>query len=350
MKVATLFFCVIAVFLSSCTNDEPLLVSKALPEGSLTQPRGLFVDDDKIVVVDGQPSSKVFLFNPKTLALTATVDPIALADKKFKLTPGQAIDLSTHADFLMLSCYSHLYKYNYRGNLISDHDIPPTSSEYAAFGDRLIRKNQVTENYVKYQTLELCDHDLGEVQEIVRVLAPATRGDLDVLSHNLKYQIYRNRLYVSGRSDDFRIDVYDLTGALVDSISIEYERVVLEQDHKDQVYSYYESHPAYRSGSFELINSRLIFPERLPAIKYFRIADDQICVMTYQQTFDSNECVLLDLAGKILARAPVVFRANNLMLPVPFSYYDGRIYQLIQSRAANVWDLRSYKIVIEPIS
>ena len=85
------------------------------------------------------------------------------------------------------------------------------------------------------------------------------------------------------------------------------------------------------------------FPEVLPALHQFRVADNRIYVLPYGKEKGKNCFYIYDLNGKFVKKVAVQLQERNILEFFPYTIEKGKIYQLVETDDEE-WELHIQSI------
>jgi hypothetical protein len=316
-------------FFLSCSTQ--ISKAKTIPLPELNNPLEIYANQDRLYITDSidndQRCTTVLVYSLKDYSLEFTLGGDGEGPGQYKMNPGHSVD------------YTKIGLYTPDGEFIKEIKTPGNSTIYHALGNQYVGRENIKENGLLYYVAYLYNTDLKRVKEIYRIenpYNPLTKKSR-VLTRSLLYQTFNNKIYIKGKSEDFVIDVVDSTGTHIQTIQVPYNRDKVTDQHKDKVYENFKNHPYY-GKYFEIIKKEIVFPEHLPAICNFCLADDKIYILTYHRREDKAEFYIIDLKGKLIKRMFVPFDQNGSSYP-RFAALDGNIYQLRKNEESNQWEL-----------
>ena len=159
-----------------------------------------------------------------------------------------------------------------------------------------------------------------------------------------KYQglTLNNKYYFKGKSEDLEIESYNSDGMLENVFKQAYERVLVTEEHRNDVYRGYKNHPFF-GQFFEDMKNRFVFPDYLPAIYNFNIADEFIYALTYESDSINSVLYKFNIDGKLSEKLNVPLNWKNATEIFPYTVSGNRLYQLIKNKSEK-WELQIIKL------
>jgi len=161
-----------------------------------------------------------------------------------------------------------------------------------------------------------------------------------------------NKIFCSGGTGDFKIDVFDMKGEKSFAIEQDYERIRFSAQYSRKVYDWIKK-DAINDDELEWYLKTVRLPAYFPAIRQI-IADRQtntLYTMTYLEKKGKTEFFLFDSGGTFIKRVflPVYLQDSRFDAPFrddlyPFAFADGTFYQLAKGE-----DKKEYLLHITPV-
>ncbi|MCP4726972.1 MAG: hypothetical protein GY863_18165 [bacterium] len=263
----------------------------------------------------------------------------------FRIQPAHGVFLFMQPDRFAVNSSGKVSIYNYNFELLQELEHGGDSFFYVPIGDNFIARQIYSENRINYYRLNLYDHELNIIKELCRkeFAGRAFTGDFS-------FEVYQDKVYVSGRTDDFHIEVFDKEGNLVNSITHDCSRVKVTQDQKDKHMSNLTNRPGWeryfksRDEMEEYFRNLIKYPEYFPAIEGIHLSDDKIYVLTRLQVEGKREFWILDPDGNAIDKIMIPFKMRSENMQYPYSIRNNHLYQLILNEQTEKWELFSTRI------
>ena len=337
MKQIAVFCLVASVCLLGATCSRDNSVTDSIPMPELVSPGRIVANSDHLVIVDGANGAKMRIYRLPELDALLQFGERGQGRGQFMTLPGTTVIPYALEEQLLISSFGKVTVCDWRGSFLRETKTPVSTLNYQPFGDGYIGQDFLLEENVGYLTLNQYDNNFGFVKEILRIenCFQSEWGNR-ILTGRLQYQTYKDRLYVTGATEEFRIEIYDTTGELVCSSDVDYERDPFTTVHDREVHAYYKNHEAYRE-LYDLLATQFVNPEKLPAIKEFVVTGDQIYVWTFRVTRGLRELYVLSIGGRLEAVLQVPAGGHNILASGLCTVVDGRHYQLVTNSLGTDW-------------
>jgi hypothetical protein len=217
---------------------------------------------------------------------------------------------------------------------------------FAPLGEKFIALTQRRGNdgdfYVK---LNIHNTKLKQEKEIFKFkrFSQPPAGDLNVVyDKGVIYDMYDNKIVVTAiGKEDSVIEVFDLNGKNIYSITHKYDRQEVTEAHKKRYLDYYKAGPLRAIwGSFK---DRIKFPGHFPGLRDFRINGGKIYVLTIKKEKGNSEFIIFNIKGKVIKKVSVPLKEKEIYC-YPYMIWQGKVYQLIENEEMEQWELHSAPI------
>jgi hypothetical protein len=186
------------------------------------------------------------------------------------------------------------------------------------------------------------NENLEKKKEFFRMKAPYQNppAKFNPLAQDLDYTIRYNRIFIHEANEVIR--VFDSEGKEIRVLKLNLDKVQVSDKLKQDVYDFYQNHPSTKA-SFERFKKFMKFPEVLPALRQFRVADNRIYVLPYGKENEKNRFYIYDLNGKFVKKVAVPLQELNILELFPYTIEKGKIYQLVENDDEE-WELHIQSI------
>jgi hypothetical protein len=307
---------------------SPAAEKSAVPLPDLLNPGSLYVTEDRLYVVDG---CSILIYDLNDFKLLKTFGQEGEGPQEFK---DAVQTLYFLGDRMLVNSVGKLSVFTRHGDFISETKAPSGSraGDYCPLGDGYAAVQFTTEDRTFYLNLNLYDSALIKTKQLLRVKDDFQPGKyMMAYSQNKTFDVLQNRLYVAF-DGEFKIPVFDASGELEFTIAPEYERLKMDQAHREAADHYYRTDPYYKKY-YDRIRSVLTFPDRLPAIKSFTFSEDTLYVETYRKNGRLTEFHTFSPSGKfsgvrhlpLIEDGEIAYSASRL-----YRIRNGCLYQLVE--------------------
>lgn len=198
-------------------------------------------------------------------------------------------------------------------------------------------KLAVIEDKTQYQAVVLYDDKFEIVKELAREVSPAqsVKMTTELPPDALNFAVHKENIFVEKSREGFLIEVYNSGGELIRKIRSEIKRKSIGGKEKKKLLENFKKDPSVKAAGFDNIirQTKLIYPDSLPAITGLEIADNKLYVKTSQRYADQSDFLVLDLEGNQLGHiqmpglteTPLVAHLLNVKY---YTISQGKIYYL----------------------
>ena len=259
---------------------------------------------------------------------------------RFVVQPAHSVHLYTGHQNLIINSGGKVSMFNRAGELIRELRHQRDSYFYQPFGDGYAGRQIVNEDGRTCYLLNLYDSELNFQRELARKMDPGL-----AFSGDFFFQVYRNRIFMTGTEDDLVLHIYNLEGEKSLDIRLQYVRIPVSEAQRSEHFDRLLNRPGWdayfdsREEYTRYLNQRIRYPEQFPAVMDMMVADGRIYLVTYDQQDGLREVLVLDPGGNMLSRQMVPFRMKSELEFFPFTIGNGLLYQLIPSEETGEWYL-----------
>lgn len=336
----TVTFITFISFSCSVKSKEPEIVSLV----ELENPIKMRTDENSLFITGDDNGTTIFVYSLKDFKLSAKFGEKGKGEGQFVVNEGEGVDISICEDNVLVSSFWKISFFKKDSELIKEIRGNPDTFFYKVLGDQFVGLGYLKEKETDYYTIDIYDTGLNKVKEIYRVenQYQKSKGNR-VLTKLYQFEVYQDKVFIKGKNEDFFIDVFNKNGEHLYSIIQDYQRLPLLQKHKEDVYDLYRNHPNFKNF-FEIFKKEIVFPEFLPAVKEFRIADGKIYAVTFYRENGKTEFYILDLNGKFRKKKMLSLKWKSILQIYPYSIKNSRLYQLIKDEKTQKWNVQISEI------
>jgi DNA-binding beta-propeller fold protein YncE len=317
-----------------------ILFGEVIPLPALLHPDSIISYNDRIYITDVE---SIYILSTVDFQLLRKFGQKGEGPKEFKLNPAgvSKLVLDFHSDIILVNSLGRVSFYNLTGDYIKEIQIQ-SGNHFRQFGNGYVGYATANANKRIYVTINFYDTSFHWLKEIYRkkyYVQPNKRFNLVKLgcgnARRAIYRTYNEKLYIEGEEDT--IQVFNKLGKEEYVIKLVYQKLKITEKHKKMILKDLQTH--FTSPLMQkLIREKGYFPEYFPA-RIFNIADNRIFIPTYKKQKGKTEFIVLDLRGKLLKRVDIPFADRQMLLPYPYYVRDGRLYQLVDNKDTEVWEL-----------
>lgn len=305
----------------------------------LNEASDIKVDDTQIYIVD---FPTIYILSQKDFKVIKKFGRKGEGPGEFKI----GLFLVVEPDRLVVSSIDRIYFFKKNGDYINETKTKEYGRAFVPIGNKYVGYSVKTKNKKSYRLVNIYDSNLKRIKEGIfgREFFWQVDKSLNLFSTYFNYWVCDDKIYCCGESD-FIINVFDSNGKKQFSITQEYERIKFTEKHKDIAHAYLKSNRKMR-GRFNYWKNILVFPDYLPAIHIFSLADKRLYVKTYRKENGKTEFYIFDTKGKLLKRTYLSIFERNLRSPYPFWFYGGKHYQLNDNGDTEKWELHITDVLL----
>ena len=266
---------------------------------------------------------------------------------------GLAVNVNVHASELVCGSIGKISVYTRDGVfkkvvkpapysiLCHRENIEPLGDGYVSIQEKR------TENLSEFAAT-IYDSNFNRLKEFYRFDANIWRrgkkyNPVKYTQYFRKVYVYGDKIFVNTQNDKGDILVFDRTGKQLYSIIHEYERVKFtEKDKKKWLADFLLE--TYKP-IYQRLKDRWIYPDNFPAWQKFQIVDDKIYIQSYKRNKKGeNKFFIMELKGKLLKELEVPLAEVYAFTPYPYTINRGKIYQLVENKDTEEWELHINEI------
>jgi hypothetical protein len=148
--------------------------------------------------------------------------------------------------------------------------------------------------------------------------------------------VSNNRVFING-AQELEIHVFDGSGQKVRTLRHDQDKVEMTEKYKEKIRNWFKTYRGTKRF-YEYVKGRFAFPQYLPGVRDFKVADQKVYVLTYKREGDKSGFVIFDIKGKLLKKVMVPLVEKDEFLYYPYTIQGGKLYQLIDN-AEEEWEL-----------
>jgi len=335
MKKAMLFL-VLSIFILISVNYTKELAE--LPD--ISRPSIFLVNHDKIYILE---DATVYIYDIKNLKLIKKFGKAGEGPKEFKYdaNDGRPMTMSFYKGKLIVNSTNKMSFFDLDGNYLSEKKIPvdrilfPVKDKYLGIGPTMnTEKKKQFLGFTLYsndfKTADVIFLSDFEMSNTVKILLPMT-----TYTYN---PVYKDKIYVNSKAEDFRIEVLNGDGKLEYAIKKEFAKIKMPGNFREEALEYFRTSPRYKRA-YEFVKKVLQIREYYPQIRDIQIVDNHIYVLSFKRKGDLWELRKLDLKGneKGLAYIPLTEYELISFYPVFYSIYKDKVYTLVEDEDEETW-------------
>ena len=316
------------------------------------EPGMIKVADDRIYIVEG---ANILVFSLQNLSLIQQFGKPGEGPGELKVAEFWFNSLTVLPGHIFVDGYDKVVYFSKEGRFMREAKKPVGISRIVPVGDNFVAvKLDHIEGDVQYQCLYFYDSDLKFVKELCRQESPiqSMTRKTEMIPDVLNFAVWGDRIFVEKSRSGFVVEVFDSQGKRLYEIEKKYERIPVGKEHKEAALEKFKNDPFVMRIGFEQFKkfSEFVWPDTLPAIRDFMVADGKMYIRTFRTTDDQENWMILDLDGHTLAQvyvprldsAPLM---ANLYGVNYFSIDKDMIYFLRYNEKTDDWELHTQEVV-----
>lgn len=329
----------LSVFILLLLFTTVIFATKVVTLSDLSRPFFLKADDSRLYITDGP-----------TVSIYSLTDFLPIkkfgregeGPQEFQVTNrnarGVMISITGEGE-LLVNSVNKVSFFTVDGEFLSETRTNNTGLRFQAIGNnKYVGEGFTTEDNYGYSIRNLYDADFIRGKELYRrkSFMQAKGGLNPFYSISPIVEVYENKIFING--SDNEIYVFDNNGKKLNTITFEYEKSKVTRKDKKRIIHWYRNY-LHMKKNYHLVKGRFEFPEYLPAIRLFSVADGKIYILTYKKKDNTSEFVILDVKGNFLEKKMVPFVEKDERVWCPYAIKNDTLYQLIEDVQKQEWVL-----------
>jgi len=323
----------------------PVLVSaaKVVPIQGPFKPYQIRIDESSAYIVEG---ASIYIYSLKDFSLQKKFGKKGEGPQEFILPPPGNVEIVIGPDCLLVNSLGKLSYFTKQGEFKKEIKITTIQGSGVlplGDGDRFVAISNKFENNAMYDAIEMFDADLKRGKEVFRVKSPLQPGKVDIITTARRPLLctFADKIFFGDPQGE--IHVFDSSGKKRCTISQEYEKIKLSEEHKKRYILFFKTDPRYKQG-WERFKDQLYFPAFLPVIRDLSVSDEKIYVLTSKNKDKKREFYILDLEGKLIKKVMLPLPEMNPLELYPYTIKSNKLYQLIENENLETWELHITEI------
>lgn len=334
MKIFTI---AVMLFLSSLFLGAEKIITFSEP----VNPHKIMVAGNEIIIED---FPKIYVYSVEDFKLKHSFGNEGEGPGEFLKRSGYVrLNITVEKDFLFVESNGRLTFFSRKGEYIRQLNSAASGYLFRPLANgKLLGHTRVTDENTLYKTLNLFNAENLKLEKQFYRVKHGTQPGKAIMLFDKALRAYADdkHIYVVG-DFDFLIEVFDLEGHPVFKIQKkDYKLLEISQKHKEETHA----HLKIALADYPRIKHRFTFPENFLAIRHIVCNDNLLYATTFHRKGDRLECFVFNQEGKFLKRIFLHLDRENIFREYPYDIHKGKIYQLVESDAAEGWDLHVRKI------
>jgi len=338
------FFVFLFLLLMMLAQDGPAYNSPLLKD--LIKPNSIIVDHQNLQIYIPEATS-IYIYNLKNFQMIKRIGKKGEGPREFLIDVMRGVEelfIDIQTPVMMVNSLGKISFFNKNnGSYIREIKSNSRAREFKPLGKGYAGQGMTVKDGIQYRAVNVYDAHLNKVKEVFKVRHHFQLSEgLKVLPAAMTFATHNNKLYIAWEKD-LIIRVFDWNGNHLYNIQKEYERVKVTDQFKKNIENYFRTNKRYKR-LFEILDPKLIFPNKLPVIADLKIDEGKIYVMTYRihdEDRGVTQCLVFDMQGKFIKEMTIPLKRQDELQPYPYAISAGKLYQLIEE--GEYWRLKITK-------
>jgi hypothetical protein len=266
------------------------------------EPEMITVDEDALYIVEGP---EVLVFSLKDLTLLRKIGGRGEGPGELRPADYWYNTVTVLKDAVLVDGYEKTVRFSKDGRLLGEKRKPLGFSRMVPVGENFAGvKLEQFEQGVQYHALHLLNAAGESLRELCRQESPVqqTSRTFEMIPDVLNFAVFENKIFVEKSREGFVLEVFDQRGERLDRIERKTDKIPVSQRDKVEAIEALRSDPFIKRMGYDQFRrlSTLAWPEFLPAIRDFAVADGRLYVRTSRRDGNRDQWLVLDQAGRVL--------------------------------------------------
>lgn len=313
-----------------------------LPE--LLNPETITVDKDQIFITEGV---SVYIYSLTDFGLKKKFGKKGEGPREFLASPQTGgLKLNVQPDYILINSIGKVSYFSRTGEFQKVIKGKAGFAVYRPLGSQFAGLGFAQENNLIYTTVNIYTSQLEKIKEIHRQKGFYQMGRKmnPLLQPPGVFTSGTDRIIVNTRIDGI-ILVFNGKGEKHCTITHDYEKFPLTQEHKKTILHFYQNDPRIKDN-WGYIKDKIDFPAAFPEVQSCTVNNKKVYALTHRREENKAEFFIFDLDnGKFLKKVFLPFADKNLLVEVsPYTIYNDVFYQLVEDIKKEKWELHIYPI------
>lgn len=312
----------IFVLIVTAGGFHPIYPKNAITLKEVFDPRRISVNDERIFIAE---RFSIHIYKRKDFTFVKTFGRRGEGPGEYRVI----LKLISGPGYVGVSGFGTIHFFSANGDFIRRVKSPASSfKRLTPLGRKYVAENTVSENNRMYYTINLIEADLKTSSELYRYLGVFdSPGGFNPIEPDASFYISGNMIYIKGI--DSRIHSFNEHGKKIKVIKLDTSPVKVPEQFKKDVKNYLKSHKRL-NFVYKMYKNNFDFPDHYPLIRFMRVADGKIYVITYRSKNQKYECIAMSLEGNVLRRAYLPIHFKTILNHYPFDIKDDILYQAVE--------------------
>lgn len=207
-----------------------------------------------------------------------------------------------------------------------------------------------------YHSICLYNSEMKEIKELYRMKfmqqGQPPKAELNMLFDSPGFRIYDNKIFVEESADGFIIDVFDENGKKLYRIRKDFKKRKISNKYKEGIIEHIKNDSLIKVlGGWDNFKNlfQFYFPDTFPAIKDIEVSNNRIYVQTYNESNNREECIIMDLRGKVkksvsLPKFKNISLIGSILGTKLHTIQNDILYYLLENEDTEEWEFHRVQI------
>lgn len=315
--------------------------TKVVPLPDLLKPETLVFDKTQMYITEG---TSIYIYSLKDFKLIKKFGKKGGGPQEFMLHPQiSPLNINVSSEDIIANSLGKISWFTKDGKYKKELKLPnPLVLLIKPFGKNFIGL-QITQGQKMWQRLNLYDEKMKEIKNITQKEHVFQMGKgLVILEFSPFTVIYENKIFLAWENE-LKVKVLDAQFNELYTIKHDIEKQKITEKLKKDILHLIETDPSMKD-ILDFIKP-IRFTSHFPAIQNLVVTGNKIYVVTYKGDDEKNdECLVMDLKGKILKRVFLPMKMSTAIQPYPYNIHEGSLYQVVDNEEEEEWELHITRI------
>jgi len=304
----------------------------SLPE--LLNVETLRVKHDRFFLIEG---ATIFIYSLNDFKLIKKIGRKGEGPREFKVDASLAepLRIEIHPKYILANSMGKISFFTLDGEFIKEMRAINVRL-LQPFGENFVGESFIMVKNILYRTINIYDPGVKKIKEVYREKFYIQPGQTVVLDEtNDKVRVFNDKIFISG-IDEFKFNIYDKDGKLINTIKREFEKRKLLDKHKKEIIDYVRIEHSFL---YKYLGNRLELPDYFPPILNFYVDSKHFYVGTFIEKDGKMKFLIFDAKGKYLRTVFLPIFKKSLIEIFPLGFYKGKLYQVVENEETEEWGL-----------
>ncbi len=306
----------------------------------LLKPIYLAIDHNQIYVTDG---AKIHVYALKDYKKKFDFGKAGEGPTEFKLMPGQFPMVFSQEKNLVINSVGRVSFFTREGKFIKEFITrstqfqgmyQPVKDGFVGMGFGVDREKQQV-----CLTIDFYNHKMEKIKEIFSIPFMSRRG-MEFPVVNPQFFVRNNRIIMGG-SDKLIINILNLEGEKLSSLTHKYKHLEITDSYKKKVMLLFSK--LIPKDRLAILKNLIKFKKIFPAIQQIFVDNRYVYAMTYLERGEETEFIIFDITKGTSEKKMLPVQYIDIRVS-PLAFKGGYLYQVISNEETEYWDLHRIKV------